>query len=124
MGRFQASEVSTNRAAPQKCKHTRRTGVITMHRCERDAVQDGYCSRHHPDYVAPSMRSHLEVDERGGDNIRVACGASLPTAHVYVRHPLVETLSEYRKLPKKVRCAKCDLVAFPEPNLSTDCRGQ
>jgi len=121
MSQFMASEVSTKRVEARKCKHTRRTGVITMHRCERDAVQDGYCSRHHPDYVAPSMRSHLEVEQDGG-NVRVACGGSLTTPYAYVRHPLVETLAEYRKLPKKVRCAKCDLVAFAEPSLSTDCQ--
>lgn len=119
MSRFQASEVSTKHVESRKCKHTRRTGVITMHRCERDAVKDGYCSRHHPDYVAPSMRSHLEI-EQGDGGIRVACGADLPPSSAYVRHPLVETATEYRKLPKKVRCAKCDLVAFAEPALQTD----
>ena len=47
-----------------RCKHTRRTGVITMHRCERVATNDGYCTRHHPSYFSPKEKAAYEKWER------------------------------------------------------------
>ncbi|WP_226623116.1 hypothetical protein [Brucella anthropi] len=46
-------------ASELQCKHTRRTGTITMHRCERPAVKDGYCTRHHPSYLSPKEKKAL-----------------------------------------------------------------
>jgi hypothetical protein len=47
-----------------QCKHTRRTGAITMHRCERPATKDGYCTRHHPSYLSPKEVEAYERWER------------------------------------------------------------
>jgi len=30
-----------------------------MHRCERPAVKDGYCTRHHPSYLSPKEKKAL-----------------------------------------------------------------
>lgn len=47
-----------------QCKHTRRTGAITMHRCKREATKDGYCTRHHPSYFSPKELEAIERWER------------------------------------------------------------
>ena len=62
-GRFNTKEMAQRKARavagipqPEQCKHTRTTGVITMTRCSRDAVRDGYCTRHHSTYISPADR--------------------------------------------------------------------
>lgn len=47
-----------------QCKNTRRTGTLSMHRCERPAVLDGYCVRHHHRYWAPKDWAALSDEER------------------------------------------------------------
>ena len=39
-----------------QCRHMRQTRVLETVRCTRPAVKDGYCTRHHPSYVAPKDR--------------------------------------------------------------------
>lgn len=48
-----------------ECKQSIGQGWSSGRRqCLRRAVRDGYCTRHHPDYVAPSARAALEELER------------------------------------------------------------
>lgn len=46
------------------CRNTRRNGAFSIHRCERPAVLDGYCTRHHPNYWSPQMWASLSEEDR------------------------------------------------------------
>jgi len=79
-----------------------------MHHCELAAVKDGYCARHHPDYVPPSLLVHLH-DEQFDGWLHAACGA----LDAEPPHALVEIEDEFYKLRRSVRCPKCSRLAFP-----------
>lgn len=80
-----------------------------MHRCERAAVKDGYCTRHHVDYVAPSERVHIHSEQFDGC-LHAACGAIDAEGP---RHSCIEFEEEFMKLPRKVLCDKCVELEFP-----------
>jgi hypothetical protein len=70
-GRFNTVDTAKRKARlvagvpePEQCKHTRSTGVLSMSRCTRDTVKDGYCTRHHWQYVPVSERN-AKTAERG-----------------------------------------------------------
>lgn len=57
-----------------QCKHQTQTGILSQRQCRRDATKDGYCTRHHPDYVPPCNEvSVLDALKEMGHDLSRPC---------------------------------------------------
>jgi hypothetical protein len=54
------------------CRHRTRTGILSFATCKRAASKDGYCTRHHPDYVSPIEKRAIDRSERKNRRMRAA----------------------------------------------------
>jgi hypothetical protein len=94
---------------------------MELHRCTRASTRDGYCTRHHPDYVSPSqakaMAAHdaeVAMSPRDKLLLRITC---LKGQHEMALQMVTDAQVQARTVYKDLRKAEDALQRFDYPFL-------
>lgn len=115
----QAESRERENAAMSECKYRRRTNIMNEAQCTRRAVKDGFCTRHHPDYISPKDRAALAELDRETDDPVYKAEKRLKEARADHQRAL-DAISraqdnEQSCLARVAECqARLDRVKFPE----------